>query len=311
MLDPRIISSDGRTAEDRTADGHAGPSRPPASPPRQGMPAAGWLVLVAALGAALVLIAVVVGRTARETWTQVLVDAGFALLTVGVLGLLLDAALDRVRDERPVAAGPGPEAGSGYGFAGVREQLDVVDVLRSVGTGQELWWMDTFPLTLGGDLDAVHRALGTGVRVRLLVLDPRSPSLAARLREIRHHYGLSPMDLRRAFDTLSNQLKVLGATDPAVARNLEVRAYDGLPGAPMFLVVGGGEGTREVVRAFSSYYLLDASQDMPYLEWHDGPLAVRLQAYFEHKWDGGHTVFPVEPEDRSGAVLPPRRTDAS
>ncbi len=185
----------------------------------------------------------------------------------------------------------------------------MVDVLRSVRPGQELWWTDTFPLTLAGDLDAIHKALATGVRVRLLLLDPRSPALAARLREIRHHYGLSPMDLRRSFDTLVHQLRALGELDPVVADRLEVRVHDGLPGAPVYLVLGTAAteedpgAAPELLRAYSSYFLLDASQDMPYLEWREGPFAGRLHAYVRHQWTEGRTVFPTEPADRSASAF--------
>ncbi|MFF0990191.1 DUF5919 domain-containing protein [Kocuria nitroreducens] len=264
------------------------------------------------LGAALVVVALVAGRA----WSEVLLDAGAVLLTVGGVGLLLDAGLARWRGSWPVEVQrppvPAPPRDDQLGLVGVREELDAVDVLRSVRAGQELWWMDTFPLTLAGDLDAIHKALGAGVRVRLLVLDPKSPALASRLREIRHHYGLSPMDLRRSFDTLVHQLRALGELDPVVAERLEVRVYDGLPGAPIYLVLGSpaaGEdpaadpGAPEVLRAFSSYFLLDASQDMPYLEWRDGPFAARLHAYARHKWEEGHTVFPTVPADRSASAF--------
>ena len=214
----------------------------------------------------------------------------------------------------PATPVPAPTAARDdrLGLVGVCEELDAVDVLRGVRPGQELWWMDTFPLTLAGDLDAIHKALDAGVRVRLLVLDPKSPALASRLGEIRHHYGLSPMDLRRSFDTLVHQLRALGELDPVVAERLEVRVYDGLPGAPIFLVLGdpaaaeepaAGPGAPQVIRAFSSYFLLDASQDMPYLEWRDGPFADRLHSYARHKWAEGHTVFPTEPADRSASAF--------
>lgn len=276
------------------------------------------------LGAAVLAVALLAGRE----WSEVLLDAGTVLLTVGGVGLLLDTALARWRgpgsvevQRSPDPAPPVPREDQ-LGLVRVREELDAVDVLRDVRPGQQLWWMDTFPLTLAGDLNAIHRALDAGVRVRLLVLDPKSPALASRLREIRHHYGLSPMDLRRSFDTLVHQLRALGELDPLVAERLEVRVYDGLPGAPIFLVLGSpaaaegpaadrppGEtsapaaGEPEVLRAFSSYFLLDASQDMPYLEWRDGPFAARLHAYARHKWDEGHTVFPTEPADRSASAF--------
>ncbi|GAA1772292.1 DUF5919 domain-containing protein [Kocuria aegyptia] len=266
------------------------------------------------LGAALVVLALVAGRA----WSEVLLEAGAVLLTVGGVGLLLDAGLARWRGSAPVEAqrppvpAPPPARDDQLGLVGVREELDAVDVLRGVRPGQELWWMDTFPLTLAGDLDAIHRALAAGVRVRLLVLDPKSPALASRLREIRHHYGLSPMDLRRSFDTLVHQLRALGELDPVVAERLEVRVYDGLPGAPIYLVLGSpaaaedpvaDPGAPGVLRAFSSYFLLDASQDMPYLEWRDGPFAARLHSYARHKWAEGRTVFPTEPADRSASAF--------
>lgn len=271
-------------------------------------------VVLVGLGTALVVVALVAGRA----WSEVLLDAGAVLLTVGGVGLVLDAGPARWRGLRPVEgqrppvpAPPAPRDDQ-LGLVGVREELDAVDVLRGVRPGQELWWMDTFPLTLAGDLDAIHQALGAGIRVRLLVLDPKSPALASRLREIRHHYGLSPMDLRRSFDTLVHQLRALGELDPVVAERLEVRVYDGLPGAPIYLVLGSpaaaedsppDPGAPEVIRAFSSYFLLDASQDMPYLEWRDGPFADRLHAYARHKWAEGRTVFPTEPADRSASAF--------
>ncbi|MHC5558699.1 hypothetical protein [Kocuria sp. U4B] len=306
MLDPRSVTAERPVGETPSTAGPGAPGRrPPALP-----------ASLIALGAALVLVAVVLG----EAWSGVAVDAGFALLTVGAVVLLLESGRSARRARRPGRPAEGAHqepsgrpaaAGAQHGLAGVHEELDVVDVLRGVAPGQELWWMETFPLTLAGDLDAIHKALRTGVRVRLLLLDPKSPALAARLRDIRHRYGLSPMDLRRGFDTLSHQLKVLGGTDPAVAEHLEVRVYDGLPGAPLFLVLDGaapggaqdGEPARQVVRAFSSYYLLDASQDMPYLEWRDGPFADRLRAYVEHKWDEGRVVFPVETGERSSSAF--------
>lgn len=312
MLEIRGAAQDRSTVEPRRPAGPAAPGRRPAAVP------AGLL----ALGTAFVVVALLGG----PAWSGVLRDAGFALLTVSGVGLLLTADAARrhaprpVEEQRPAAPEPPAPRNDQQGLVGVREELDVVDVLRGVRPGQELWWMDTFPLTLAGDLDAIRRSLDAGVRVRLLVLDPRSPALAARLREIRHHYGLSPMDLRRGFDTLVHQLRVLGEADPVVAERLEVRVHDGLPGAPLFLVLGDpaapadpavDPGTAQpspptgpaVVRAYSSYYLLDASQDMPYLEWREGPFAERLHGYARHHWAEGHVVFPIAPGDRSASAF--------
>lgn len=304
MLEIRSAAQDRGAGDGWRGAGRSAPERRPATAP----------VVLVGLGAALVVVALVAGRA----WSEVLLDAGTVLLTVGGVGLLLDAGLARWRGSWPVEAQrppvPAPPAprDDQLGLVGVREELDAVDVLRGVRPGQELWWMDTFPLTLAGDLDAIHKALDAGVRVRLLVLDPKSPALASRLREIRHHYGLSPMDLRRSFDTLVHQLRALGELDPVVAERLEVRVYDGLPGAPIYLVLGppaaaedpaADPGAPQVLRAFSSYFLLDASQDMPYLEWRDGPFAARLHAYARHKWEEGRTVFPTEPADRSASAF--------
>ncbi|MEX5298024.1 hypothetical protein RCG67_04480 [Kocuria sp. CPCC 205292] len=319
MLEIRSDAQDLVTGPGRRASAPTAPGRRPRTAP----------VVLLGLGAVLVVVALAAGRA----WSGPLLDAGAVLLTVGGVGLLLDAALARwrgawpVEPPRPPAPAPAAPREDRLGLVGVREELDVVDVLRGVGPGQELWWLDTFPLTLAGDLDAIHKALGAGVRVRLLVLDPRSPALASRLREIRHHYGLSPMDLRRSFDTLVHQLRALGELDPVVAERLEVRVHDGPPGAPIYLVLGDPASTGEpvtdqpstgqpvtgqpaaeprepqVLRAFSSYFLLDASQDMPYLEWRDGPFAGRLHAYARHKWAEGRTVFPTESADRSASAF--------
>lgn len=249
----------------------------------------------------------------EEMWRTVVVDAGFCLVTVAIVGLLLDASMTQLRGRldsratRSTARGATTRTEGGQGLAGMREEVDLVQLLKDLRPGQELWWMDTFPLTFAGDLDAIHRALLSGVRIRLLVLEPRSPSLTYRLREIRHHYGLSPMDLRRSFDTLCSQLRVLAEVDASVVDNLEVRAYDGLPGAPMYLVLGDdqadGERRGEVLRALSSYYLLDASQDMPYIEWRAGAFADRLRGYFEHQWNGAHVVFPLENGERKVSAV--------
>lgn len=304
MLEIRSTAQDSAAGDGWRAMAPTVPERRPVTAP----------AVLIGLGAALVVVALVAG----QAWSEVLRDAGTVLLTVGGVGLLLDAGLARWRGSWPVEAHrlpvPAPPAPreDQLGLVGVREELDVVDVLRGVRPGQELWWTDTFPLTLAGDLDAIHKALGAGVRVRLLVLDPKSPALASRLREIRHHYGLSPMDLRRSFDTLVHQLRALGELDPVVAERLEVRVHDGLPGAPIYLVLGSpaeaGEPAEdprapEVLRAYSSYFLLDASQDMPYLEWRDGPFADRLHAYVRHQWTEGRTVFPTEPTDRSASAF--------
>lgn len=311
MLEIRGAAQDRSTAEPRRPARAAAPGRRPAVVPAS----------LLALGAALVVVSLLGG----PAWSGVPRDAGFALLTVGGVGLLLTAGAARrhaprpVEEQRPAVPEPPAPRNDQLGLVGIREELDVVDVLRDVRPGQELWWMDTFPLTLAGDLDAIRRSLDAGVRVRLLVLDPRSPALAARLREIRQHYGLSPMDLRRGFDTLVHQLRALGETDPVVAERLEVRVHDGSTGAPLFLVLGDPDtadpaaapgttrqappATPEVVRAYSSYYLLDASQDMPYLEWRQGSFAERLHGYARHHWAEGHTVFPIAPGDRSASAF--------
>ncbi|MFI7495850.1 hypothetical protein ACH9D2_14200 [Kocuria sp. M4R2S49] len=304
MLEIRSAARDRAAGDGRGGAARAVSERRPGTAP----------VVLVGLGLVLVVVALAAGRA----WSELLLDAGAVLLTVGGVGLVLDAGLARwrgswsVEAQRPPLLAPPAPRDDQLGLVGVREELDVVDVLRGVRPGQELWWMDTFPLTLAGDLDAVHKALGTGVRVRLLVLDPKSPALASRLREIRHHYGLSPMDLRRSFDTLVHQLRALGELDPVVAERLEVRVHDGLPGAPIFLVLGDPAAAEEpaadprapeVLRAYSSYYLLDASQDMPYLEWRDGSFADRLHAYARHQWAEGRTVFPTEPADRSASAF--------
>ncbi|MCJ8504938.1 hypothetical protein MRU69_08675 [Kocuria flava] len=302
MLETRSATQDHAAGKDWGAPVRAVPPRRPSAVP----------AVLLGLGVALAVVAVAAG----QAWSELALDAAVVLLTVGGVGLLLDAALARRQAAPPAAAPPPPVPPAAHedrlGLAGVREELDTVDVLRGVRPGQELWWMDTFPLTLAGDLDAIHKALGAGVRIRLLLLDPRSPALASLLRDIRHRYGLSPMDLRRGFDTLSHQLRALGAMDPVVAERLEVRVYDGQPGAPVFVVLDDGAagadddaGGREpeLVRAYSSYYLLDASQDMPYLEWRPGAFAEKLRAFVAHKWSEAHTVFPTDTGERSASAF--------
>ncbi|MCD1145497.1 hypothetical protein LQU92_09650 [Kocuria sp. LUK] len=303
MLETRSATQDHTAGKGRGAPVRAVPPRRPSAAP----------AVLLGLGAALAVVAVAAG----QAWSELALDAAVVLLTVGGVGLLLDAALARRQAPPPAAAPPPPEPvppavrEDRLGLAGVREELDTVDVLRGVRPGQELWWMDTFPLTLAGDLDAIHKALGAGVRIRLLLLDPRSPALASLLRDIRHRYGLSPMDLRRGFDTLSHQLRALGAMDPVVAERLEVRVYDGQPGAPVFVVLDDGAAGAdddagrepELVRAYSSYYLLDASQDMPYLEWRPGAFAEKLRAFVAHKWSEAHTVFPTDTGERSASAF--------
>jgi hypothetical protein len=273
------------------------------------------LGVLAIVGVALIAVPALMGETASEGG-KIAIESGFAFLTAAIISFFFDFFLSRFRDELHNKEMAGiieeslAEHSSEYGLAGVCQKINVIDILENLKPGQELWWMDTYPLTFAGDLDAIHKVLASGRRVRLLVLNPRAPALTDRVHEIRHALGLTDGDLRQGFSTLCSQLKVLSQLDESVAANLEVRAYDGLPGAPMFLVIEeGDEGDgpdEKVVAAYTSYYLLESSQNMPYIKWRSGDFAEKFIDYFKKKWydeEKTREVFPRCALDLSGIAM--------
>lgn len=90
MLEIRSATQDRAGGDGWRAAARTVPERRPVTAP----------VVLAGLGAALVVVALVAGRA----WSEVLLDAGAVLLTVGGVGLLLDAGLARWHGSGPVEA---------------------------------------------------------------------------------------------------------------------------------------------------------------------------------------------------------------
>lgn len=122
MLEIRSATQDRAGGDGWRAAARTVPERRPVTAP----------VVLAGLGAALVVVALVAGRA----WSEVLLDAGAVLLTVGGVGLLLNAGLARwhgsgpVEAQRPPVPAPTAARDDRLGLVGVREELDAVDVLR-------------------------------------------------------------------------------------------------------------------------------------------------------------------------------------
>lgn len=150
------------------------------------------------------------------------------------------------------------------GLLGI-EEVSCERVIGSLGPGDELLWLDTFPRNLDQRewQVALREAVERGASIRLVVSDLHGTDLKARAQQITAH-GYGPEELpdraRTTLRTLSRIQSELAHTD---IDRLSVRQCPDCVQVPMYLVCHGGV-PRE---AWTSYFLSDPTSDSTHLHW--------------------------------------------
>jgi hypothetical protein len=250
----------------------------------------GWAIAVFAIGVAVYIYGGTLGNT---LWKELLTSLGGVVASVIAVTFLMeiifgddryDQLVANVLNEEAVLAKiqrtvtdglvPGAQA---HGLVGIDEAVDFKGLFSDLREGDELLWLATYIET---DFDDVlSAALDRHATVRMLVIDPESSCLSMRADELSEYYSAHYRVQTEAFlDRLRRREKQ--ATEDYKAVRLEVRTYDDLPNASVFIVRRGGKP----FEARTGFYIGQPIVRTPHLQWREGNMLGYFNEYFEEKW---------------------------
>jgi hypothetical protein len=222
--------------------------------------------------------ALLFGATATSFLTEMLFHSKIRRHTYSDIEELIRTELDRKRNL------------DSYGLSSISERVEPAQILDRLSTGDLLWILDTYDPTTGTWLTSLEKALDRGVSVRILSLTASGPLAEMRAmeafacgfngKEAVDHYRSGSEHAKRVLCCLKEKIAKVDQTKGAL---LEVRHYDDLPCAPMYLVERGGA----FVWGYSSYFLREpTSFGFPHFEWRrsEREFGARLLHYVKHKW---------------------------
>jgi hypothetical protein len=179
-----------------------------------------------------------------------------------------------------------------YGLSGI-QKVTAPRLFRRLDAQDELYWLDTHcpDLADANVKSAMIGALEKGASIRVLVIDPDSATARARAKEIAIRRGFQAdafqADARQSLALVRECRESLPSEQ---AERLEIRTYNGLPCAPIYLHLRGGQP----LEGWTSYYLSWPTYETAHLYW-TPPSLERLPAgpglgleafhtYFDLKW---------------------------
>lgn len=230
-----------------------------------------------------------------EFWKSLLADLGTALVVTGLVSFIFERGLDEFRSEwmaerlRDVLAKNSPE----YGLAGLEHRVKYEVVLGKLQPEQELWWLESFIGDFPYWKPHILAAIANKATVHILMLSSEAPALESRLAEVSDSIKYDLEEARQLAKTYASDALNFRETHPDAKKRFELRTYNGLPCAPMIII----SNKRGPVEAYSSYFLLEPSHDMPYLVWTEGKFVAAFAAYFKAKWNAASPQ--QSPEDAS------------
>jgi len=222
-----------------------------------------WAVLLGAAGALLL----VVGKDTTGYGQDILVNVGASLVMVALSFIVFDPVFE---DLRRNAVEEHRTLDHDQLIGHIAAAQTDVDILETWTGLLEDSHRDRF-------LGALQTALGYGVDVRVLLLDPDSAAAEQRAEELHHaQVPLLIMDNLRYLYRLRRDL------DPRLARQLQVRVYDASPSVQLY---------RWDDKALISFFPVgvrayDARQIEAYM---DSPLGQFMESRFDELWSSTTT----------------------
>jgi|SRR5919199_3161476 hypothetical protein len=186
-----------------------------------------------------------------------------------------------------------------YGLVAFHEAMDFSGLFQGLHAGDELLWLDTYVTNYRAFQRQFQDALIRGVRVRMLVIDPKSQNAEFRASEITAAPGFTYGQFNQEIETFTEQLQII-AEDPSVPQgSCTIRQYRDLPCLPMYIILR----QNEPVTGYSSIFLTQPTgvTGVPcvHFQWQptEGGLLGEMWRYFEQKWAAqvlphGKTIFP-------------------
>lgn len=184
-----------------------------------------------------------------------------------------------------------------HGLDSFTDEFDYIDQLKSLKAGDELLWLDTFPMTSRDFRVELKAAVERGATIKMLLLDPNCQNAKNRASELSAFYRPE-----RFVSDATECMKDLFALSKEVngergQGKLEIREYSGLPSAPIYIVCKNSSP----VKATTSYFLSEPTDvNFPHLVWVRGRgedlgnFLDHFHRYFRSKWEAaassnGHT----------------------
>jgi hypothetical protein len=215
---------------------------------------------------------------------KIIGEAGLVLIGTVLVTYVYEFALRRQHDHHLLQLVENCLVSNGpkYGLSGIKDELEFSKLFETLEKGDELLWLDTY-CPDERFLGALELALKRGAKVHMLAVNPNAEVAKYRANEIEKRFGLSYDHFREeAAGQIAKLKDVLSDLPKAFRRNMELRTYDDLPCAPMYIHIRNGRPST----AFTSYFLGAPTFAEPHLKWEGSPdgFIWKFRTYFDAKW---------------------------
>jgi hypothetical protein len=224
---------------------------------------------------------------------------------IGVLAAGVTAIIDRHAVSRELGARirrcfeDASEASHSLAELGIRSahsRLDFGHIFREAKKGETVSWLDTYCPRESEFEEELIAALDRGVHVRMLTIEPGCINALNRNAELQ-----STFDTGGGWETgLKAFIAKMEAVSSRGVGQFEMRFYDDLPCAPMYLIGKPSASGKPPVprKSYFSLYLVRASAGCPHVELSNGAWLQDMAKYFDAKWARHSTAgLPPGPEN--------------
>ncbi len=176
-------------------------------------------------------------------------------------------------------------ATSGYGFSGIDDSINFSNIFNNLKNNETLWWLDTYDPLHAQWIPDAENALKSGANIKMMIMNPSSSIVDLRCRELDSNRSIEAF--KNGLTSFLCRMKELAEHYP---RNIEIRLYNDLPCAPIYVVTVGEDPQPQ--RGFSSYFLVEATGiKFPHFAWRQGnqPFVKELFRYLQNKWNRAST----------------------
>lgn len=221
------------------------------------------------------------GRYTHASWADVFRTIGIGTLSAAVT-ILVDRNMvyqnfeKKIKESLVEACGVA-ESLSNLGVTSAHPTFSFNKLFREAHRGDCIYWLDTYCPRQNEFVDDLIEAINRGVSVKMLVIDPACDNARHRNTELAATVVETGAGWDTGLDAFVAKMKALCDKHPG---KLEMRTYNDLPCAPMYLVVTDSKARV----GFFSLFLVRASAHSPHMELHDGPWLTDMHQYFEDKW---------------------------
>jgi hypothetical protein len=163
------------------------------------------------------------------------------------------------------------------GIHNAHKPFDFRRIFDESEAGEYVSWLDTYCPLQNQFLDGIRDAVKRGVRVRMLIVNPKCRNAERRSVEL-----TGTPDTGEAFmHSLRSFIEKMKTFSDANPGQFEIRFYTDLPCVPMYLIGNGKSGPR---KGYFSLFLSKASAHSTHIELSSGEWLANMGTYFDAKW---------------------------